>query len=224
MTARRASRAFTLIEVLIAAGLFAMVGAMTVGLFGRANALKEETERADDRYAQVRTALDRIALEVSQAFISNHYDMKRFRERPTIFKGEDEGRNDTLRFTSLSYERLVPDEKAGDVAMVTYFVDRDAEYPFDSLWRRVNPIIDVDAERRGRKAVLCENVRGFQLEYWDAVKNEWVDEWDTNSAERNGVMPERIKVELTIVDTELKERTFTTQARVMMRRALDLRN
>ena len=40
------------------------------------------------------SAMSRIAREVSVAFLSEHYDHKRFRERPTIFKGENSGDRD----------------------------------------------------------------------------------------------------------------------------------
>lgn len=216
------ARGFTLMEVMIAGVILAVMGAMTFGSFSRAWQQKEAVAAADERYAQARLALDRMAHELGHAFISDHYDRKRYRdERPTRFKGEDNGPRDEILFTSLAHERLEADAKQSDQAVIRYWIERDPENPvYDSLWRRVNPIIDEDAERRGRKAVLCENVRGLDIEYWDAVKEEWVDEWDAQRPERQGVLPERVKLSLTFVDADAKEVTITTQTRIMLQRAL----
>lgn len=219
---RRAARGFTLLEVMIAGAILAVMGAMTFGSFSSAWDQKESFAAADERYAQARLALDRLSYELSHAFLSEHYDRQQFRERPTIFKAEDRGQRDELIFTSLAHERLEADAKQSDQAVIRYWLDRDPENPqYDSLWRRVNPIIDEDAERRGIKAVLCENVRSLDFSYWDAAKEEWVDEWDASRAERQGVLPERIRIKLTIVDAEAQEKTFTTQTQVMLQRSLN---
>lgn len=216
-------RGFTLLEVMIAASILAVMGAIVFGSFGRAYKQKEDIEAADDRYAQARTAMDRMAAEISVAFLSEHYDRKRYQQRPTLFKGEDKSGQDQLTFSALANERFEQDAKVSDQTVVRYFVDRDrsANNKFESLYRRVNPIIDEDAERRGTRQVLCENVKHLDFKYWDATKNEWVEEWDASRPERNGVLPERVKITLGILDDEGKERKFTTQTRIMLQRSLD---
>lgn len=218
----RRPRGFSLMEVLIAGALLATMGAMVFGSFKRAYDQKEQVEAADDRYQQARQAMDRMAREISLAFLSEHYDRKRFRERPTIFKGTDRGRQDELLFTSLAHMRMETDAKESDQAVFKYFIDRDPENNrTESLFRRVNPIIDEEADRRGRRLVLAENVKALEFEYWDAAKNEWVEEWDTSRPERNGVLPERVRIALTIVDETGKDRKFTTQTQILMQRSLN---
>lgn len=216
-------RAFTLLEVMIAVGVLAVMGAMTFGSFSNAYRLKSDVEAADDRLTQARGALDRMAAEISVAFLSEHYDRKRYTQRPTLFKGEDRGRQDELTFTALANERFEQDAKAGDQTVLKYFIDRDRsnDNKFESLYRRSNPIIDDEAERRGTRQVLCENVKKLEFQYWDAQKNEWVEEWDSSKPERNGVLPERVKLALTIVDAEGKEKQYSTQTRIMILRSLD---
>lgn len=218
---RRHPLAFTLLEVLIAAAILGTMGGLVYGSFARAYNQKTEIEAADERIAQARGALDMMAREISLAFLSEHYDRKRFRERPTLFKGDDRGRQDELLFTALANVRYGRDEKTSDQAVFKYYVDRDPHGRFDSLWRRVNPIIDEDAERRGQRAVLCENVKQLEFEYWDAQKEEWVDEWDASKPERNGVLPERVRISLVIVNHENQEERYTTQTPIMMQRSLD---
>ena len=216
-------RGFTLIEVMIAASILAVMGAMVFGSFQRAYRQKEEVQAEDERVGQARTALDRIAADLSVAFLSEHYDHKRFPQRPTLFKGEDHSHEDILLFTALSGERFEPDAKASDQHAVRYALDRDREAGgrFQSLYRRTHPLIDEELERRGYKQVLCENVKSFELQYWDTTKHEWVDEWDTTRPERSGVLPERVRIELVVVDSEGKDRKYLTQAPVMLQRSLD---
>lgn len=218
---RRSPTGFTLLEVLIAAALLATMGGLVFGSFGRAYKQKAEVEAADERIGQARGALDMMAREISLAFLSEHYDRKRFRERPTMFKGDDRGRQDELLFTAIANVRFGRDEKVSDQAVFKYYVDRDPEGRFDSLWRRVNPIIDEESDRRGASAVLCENVRELSLEYWDARKEEWVDDWDASKPERNGVLPERVRITLVILDHEGKEQRYSTQTQIMLQRSLD---
>ena len=120
---QNAPRGFTLIEVLIAAGILAMIGATTVGSFKQAWDQKEQVSAQDERYAQARAALDRLSTDIASAFLSEHFDRRRFQQRPTLFVGKDDGREDQLLFSSLTAERQEPDQKTGDQQMLKYFVD-----------------------------------------------------------------------------------------------------
>jgi len=216
-------RGFTLIEVMIAAAILALMGATVFGSFRQSWTQKEQVEAADDRYAQARTALDRMAADLSLAYLSEHYDRKRYTMRPTLFKARDESGGDELTFTALAHERFTVDQKAGDSVVIKYLVDRvpDAEPPMKALFRRSRAVLDEESERRGIRQILCEHVKDFQLFYWDAQKQEWVDEWDASRPEHNGVLPERVKIELTIEETDGREKKFTTQSRIMIQRSLD---
>jgi len=220
---RAAPRGFTLIEVLIAAGLLAMIGASVFGSFRQAWAQKEQVGARDERYAQARAALDRISTDIASAFLSEHFDRRRFQQRPTLFVGKDNGREDELLFSALTAERQERDQKTGDQQMLKYFVDDvpNARPPVRALFRRSRPIIDEESERRGLRQVLCEHVKQLQLQYWDGQRSEWVDEWDAARSEHAGVLPERVRIELTLEEPDGQERTFTTQTRIMLRRSLD---
>src|SRR5207253_973296 len=136
---RRASmtRGFTLLEVMIAVAISAVIGVLMMGSFQRAYSAKELIESQDERYSVARLSLNRIAREVSVAFLSEHYDHKRFRERPTIFKGENSGDRDTLMFTAFAHDRLYRDAKESDQALIEYKIDSDPDRPGTyALFRR----------------------------------------------------------------------------------------
>ena len=215
-------RGFTLLEVMIAIAVLAMIGAITWKSFDGAYGLKQRVERAEDRDQTVRGALDRISREVSMTFLSQHYDSKRFpRERPTFFRLKDGRREASLTFTSLAHQRLHVDAKESDEAVFEYRLDRDEGKT--SLFRRVKPQIDEESDRGGERAVLAEDVLRFSVQAWDPKDREWRDEWDSNSPQRTGgvLVPPRVRIAITVKDEQGKERTWSTQARLQLVQPLD---
>src|SRR5207237_2890479 len=139
-------RGFTLLEVMIAIAVLAMIGGLTWKSFDGAYALKQRVETAQERDQTVRGALDRIGREVSMTSLSEHYDHKRFSERPTFFRLKDGRREAVLTFTSFAHQRLHVDAKESDSAVFEYKLERD-EARRTSLFRRVKAQIDEEPER-----------------------------------------------------------------------------
>ncbi|MCP3141364.1 type II secretion system protein GspJ [Pyxidicoccus xibeiensis] len=214
----RRARGFTLMEVMVAVAITALMGTVVAMAFQTGLTAKETVETDADRYRQVRVAMNRMAREIGSAFVSDRYDLKRFRDqqdRPTNFIGEQ----DKLLFTTFSHQRLYTDVKESDQAVVEYFVeassDREARGRMD-LKRRVNPNVDDRMDRGGTTDVLFEGVKGIEFEYWNSEKKEWDSEWDTRRTERKAILPTRVRVTVTAVDETGKEARYSTQARIML--------
>ncbi|HTP51073.1 MAG TPA: prepilin-type N-terminal cleavage/methylation domain-containing protein [Anaeromyxobacteraceae bacterium] len=217
----RSHRGFTLIEVMIAIAITAVVAAMTLGAFQRAHALRLAVEEQDERVSGARTALSRMSREVSAAFVSEHYDRRRFRDRPTLFKGRDAGDRDSLLFASMAHVRGVRDAKESDQMVVEYSVEADPDLPGEyALFRREKIRIDDEADRGGSKALLLRHVTGFDVTYWDWQKQEWARDWSTAPGERL-LLPTRVRMKLTLRFPDGRERSFETQARIAIIRPLD---
>src|SRR5207248_918890 len=194
-----------LLEVLIAMAVLGLIGGLTWKTFDGAWSIKTRIEQAEERDQMVRGALNRLAREVSMTFISEHYDRKRFRERPTLFRLKDGRREADLLFTSFAHERLHIDAKESDQAVFEYSIGPDPQDgSHRDLFRRVKPLIDEDPERGGEKAVLAENVLAFSVEGWEPKDREWRDEWDSGGATRTGgvLLPPRVKISLTVKDEQ----------------------
>jgi len=215
-------RGFTLLEVMIAIAVLALIGTLTYKSFDSAYDLKRRVEAAEDRDQTVRGALDRIGREVSMTFLSEHYDRKRFRERPTFFRLKDGRREAILTVTSFAHQRLHVDAKESDQAVFEYRLERD-DAGRTSLFRRVKAQIDEEPDRGGAKAVLAEDVLRFTVQAWDPRDREWRDEWDSNSPQRTGgaLVPPRVRVAITVIDEQGKERTWSTQSRLLLGSPLD---
>jgi general secretion pathway protein J len=220
VTGRRAA-GFTLVEVLIAVGITAVIGAMALGAFQRSAAARQVVEEQDERVAGARAALGRMSREVSAAFLSDHFDRQRYRDRPTVFKGRDGGDRDSILFATMAHVRAVRDARESDQSVVEYTVDSDPEVPGgQALYRREKLRIDDEPDRGGSKALLLHNVRAFDVSYWDWQKQEWVRDWSTAPGDRT-LLPARVRMKLTLRMPDGTDRSFETQARVQILRPLD---
>ncbi len=217
----RRARGFTLVEVLIAVAITAVVGAMALGAFARSAAARQAVEEQDERIGGARAALTRMSRDVTGAFVSDHFDRARFRDRPTVFTGRDGGDRDTLRFATMAHVRGIRDARESDQSVVEYSVDSDPEIPGGyALFRREKTRIDDDPERGGVRQLLLHNVVGFDVEYWDWQRQEWAREWSTAPGERL-LLPPRVKMKLTMRMPDGKTRSLETQAKVAIIRPLD---
>jgi general secretion pathway protein J len=212
------SRGFSLIEVVIAIAITAMIGTLIASSFYTGFRARDTVVAEADKYRMLRVAMNRMVREIGSAYVSDRYDLRRYRDqndRPTNFIGEE----DKITFSSMAHERLYTDAKESDQMTVEYSVkqspDREAKGRKD-LMRRENPIVQDKMDRGGNEESLYEGIKRIEFEYWDADKKEWDDEWDTRRPERKANLPSRVKITLTAVDENNKETLYTTQARIML--------
>lgn len=212
------ARGFSLVEVVVAMGITAVVGALAAGTFLSVNRANQVVEEQGDRYAASRTALTRMARELSMAFLSDHYDTDQHREPLTVFVGKEE----SLLFASMAHERLWLDARESDQMVVEYGLDDDPkERDAKALFRREKARIDAEPDRGGRRDLVADRVESIRFQYWDPKKNEWVREWSSRSNDHPKELPPRVRIEL---ETRLgggRTERFVTEARIAMTRALD---
>lgn len=211
-------RGFTLIELMIAMAITAAIGVMTLGTFRQVDRAQEIARGQADRYSAARLALTRLAREASMAFLSDHYDRNRIRERPTLFVG----REDELLFTTSSHQRLTRDVRESDQAVVEYTLGADPGEPGkQALFRREKARIDEEPDRGGRRDLVADHVAAFRIQYWDAKRKEWVREWSTRSVERANELPSRVRFELDLTLADGRTERFGTETRIALTRPLD---
>ncbi len=211
------ARGFTLVEVMIAIGITAAIGAMTIGAVAQIDRATEVARAQGERYSAARVALSRLAREISMAFLSKNYDTNRFREPLTLFKGREE----EILFTTMAHRRLYRDAKESDQAVVEYVVEADPEHAGeDALFRREKPRIDDEPDRGGRKDLVADHVSAFRLRYWDPKRKEWLREWSTQSVDHAEELPSRVRVELEMKLADGRTEKFSTEARIAITRPL----
>jgi general secretion pathway protein J len=214
----RPARGFTLLEVIFAVGVTAMMGVLIAAAFQSSYKTKELVEQEADRYRALRTGTDRMVREISGAFVSDHYDTRRYRDqndRPTNFIGV----RDRLLFTTMAHQRLYADAKESDQMVVEYYTKSAPGAGGQqrlNLMRREDSILDDRIDRGGIEDVLIENVKRIDFAYWDSDKKDWVDEWDTRRIEKKSILPVRVRLTISAMDETGREARYVTQARIVL--------
>lgn len=213
------ARGFTLIEVMVAVAITAVMGAMVAGAIQQVGHAAEITRAQDERYGEARRALSRLASELAMAFVSEHYDHARFSNgRPTLFRGSEDG----VLFTTMAHVRLFRGAKESDQSLVEYSLDRDPEGGVgEALFRREKLRIDDDPEDGGQRDVVTRGVKRLTLSYWDPAKKEWVREWDTSRVERANQLPTLVRAEMELALADGRVERLSTSARIALVRPLD---
>ena len=197
----RATRGLTLLEVMVAVGILAMVAVLIYGAFDGLGRGKKNLGRVNDRYHQGRAALARMTRELSSAFLSAHQPLteQQFR-RLTIFKATSSSPADRIDFTSFSHLRLVRDSHESDQNELSYFGSPDPKVPGKlDLARRESTIIDLDPKRGGEVEVLAEDIDYFDLRFLDATTGLWTESWDSSQATgQPNRLPFEIKITLAL--------------------------
>jgi len=233
-------RGFTLMEVLVAVGLLAMLSALMYQGLVLSFRARERIARVEELNHGARMALRRIVADLSMAFVSNHMN----REEPattTLFLGQSDG----LTFTYLGHERRRRGSRESDQGVVEYRLGRDEGGL--TIQRREKPLLDTDPEKGGTVETLVTGVQEFRVRYWDSKAEDWKDDWKvrmedalkagkagdagkyapvltpTGSALQKASqqkmleeyrLPERVYLRLVLVDEEGNRFPFETEARV----------
>ena len=205
-------RAFSLLEVLIAASLLAIIGALLLQSLSSSIDAKDAIESTSNRYHLVRSAMSRMVDELSMSYLSGHRPTTGAEIRAvTGFKGE----RDRIDCTAFGYVSRVQDDHKSDQRQLSFFLDTDERSQTRSLRRREQANLDDDFENGGRVLTLLPDVRSLEFQYWDPLKEAWADKWDAGGTELNR-LPSRIRIEMSVVMDNGEEQTFTTQSKLWL--------
>ena len=212
-------RGFTLLEVILAVTLLALIGTMIYGGFSQTALNKARVEQDVDRSRVVHMALERMVRELTMAFVSTHVNPSLdLRVSNTAFIGKDNARDDRIDFTSFSHRRLYRDARESDQNEISYFVTAHPDDPdVNVLARREQNRIDDDPRRGGKSQILVENVEEFNVEYYDPLLSEWVQTWDTvNALGQPNRLPTQVRIRLGVTDPRRPKQVQTFGTRVVI--------
>lgn len=201
LEARRSRSGFTLIEVMIAVTVLALISGLLFTAFSSLQRSKEGVRRVSDRYREGRMAMARITRELESAYISKHRPLdESMTVVATMFKGQQDSPADRLDFNAFIHRRIDRDSHESDQAEVSYYGEENPHVPGQiDLIRRINPRLDLEVEQGGRAQVLASDIDLFDIQYFDPLLGSWVDEWDTSQViaqfER---FPLQVKVQLVL--------------------------
>lgn len=194
MNSHRRSRGFTLIEVVVAIGLLAVVMTIVYSAFSRSIDVTRETAEVTERVRQVQVITERLVDELSAAYwmipASTNSDARGNFLGTKGTASDSDVRLDQLTWTTLAHRRYVADRPESDMAEVTYRVAVDSGSTEGRLVRdeRVNLLAGTGWATQSDE--LADGVSEFRLRY--LRKGEWLDDWDANQATKG--LPEAVEV------------------------------
>ncbi len=212
MRTRRAG--FTLLEVIVALGVFALIVGLTFGTIASALNTRDLLEAEDAVNQSARVAISRIRRDLSLAYLTTNTSA--VNTYHTLFVAHDQN-PDRLWFASLAHQRLYRGARESDQTEITYWTEDDPDTAGALvLLRREGPRIDNYPERDGTIGPLAYDVKAFDIRYLDSQSNEWKEEWDTTGSETPNRLPRAAQVTLTLLAPdpdeagETVERTWAT--------------
>jgi type II secretion system protein J len=182
-------QAFTLIEVMVAVAILALLTASVYATWlvilkssqvGQTAAARVQRERI-----AIRTIEDSMTCIQSFQASMGYYMFN-------VTNGD---------LPSLSFVARVPDvfprngKFNSNLRRLTFSVESGADSERDLVLRQ-NPILmDLDADEQQTPLVLARNVKDFIVECWDTNALDWTDEWDSTNS-----LPPMVRVTLTLSD------------------------
>ena len=192
---RPASEAgFTLVEVLLATALVAVIAAMVFGSLNLSAMAIDGARRSAAREQVLRSTLRIMAEELSTAVATPLGPM-------VGVNATQEGQPaDTLAFNTLG--RFRGGDAVQESEMVRIVYTREGDRVLRFIRRNIYGVTDDSIDQ----FELAKLVKAFNVRYFDPQANAWIDEWDGRARTSP---PTAILIELTLTqDGEEEPRTF----------------
>lgn len=199
MRRSHARAAFTLVEVIVALAIMAVIATLAWSTVLASMQARDFLEEQDAVDRSARVAIAQITRELELAFLTaNTGAVNAYK---TVFVGKDSGDLDQLWFATTAHRRTVRDSRACDQAEVTLWTEEDphSEGGLLVLLHRETDFVDEEPDKGGAIQPLASAVKRFDLRYLDPTTNEWRAEWDTASVDTSGRLPRAVQIVLTIV-------------------------
>lgn len=203
----------TLIEVIIALAIFAVISVFTVTSTTVGMRIKKKISGENDYYHSVRTVLRYLDRDISLAFHAYSDTPIGYSNRTTASKTNPllsvytpssffKGTKDKIFFTSTSHRRIYKDTNETDTCKVSYYLEQDADDPsIENLVKRESTFIDDKIEESGAKYIIASGVDSISFKYFSpkgiSDDGTWSDTWDSTTGDNMNYFP--LAVEVTII-------------------------
>ena len=202
---------FTLLEILMAIAIFAIVISMAYGSYNATFHIINGAGAQAEIYSKARTAMERIQEDLESFFPGEHME----------FTGTSEStggyRADTLRFTSTAQIRLYPNQAPRGDTIIHYQAQTDPETGTLLLYRSELPVLPGTSDTETKDdddlgLLLCDQLLEVAFDYRNADGQDVEDWGDGEATTTSASLPERITITLRFADgqEETKGTLFKT--------------
>lgn len=212
---------FTLLEILIAISIFAVLATMIYGAFNAVVSKNNAIKGGMEVFEMGKTCLSRISKDLSGVYVTRYpeYEPPDFDDPADAYGFYAENRFigstdfSELRFASTAHLPLGDETKSG-LARIRYYVTESSASETGYVLRRADTPFPYDIEKAAfeeteNDPVLCEDVASFTLTFYDA-KGDAYETWDSDAESKQYATPRAVKIELGL-KTEKGAHEFSTR-------------
>jgi general secretion pathway protein J len=186
---KRANRSsgFTLLEILMAISIFAIVISLAYGSYRATFHIIDSTESQTEIYSKAQIAMERMSHDLGSLYLGT--------------SGFLQGEADMMRFTSTAHLVLKRNEQAAGYATITYTVEEDPEtgdlrlFRLDTAFRPQ----ETDEPETNKGFLLCDGLQEVQFFYHE-INGQQQDNWDSQDIAKSDTnaqkLPDRIEINL----------------------------
>jgi general secretion pathway protein J len=189
------AKGFTLLEVLMAMSILAVIVTVIYASFSTTGRNVEQAEARRDRTDLARTLIAKLSDDIANAYYNSSIKETVLEAQPSTTT-EGEPRFDSLALTTLTNWRK-PDSKEMDLWEVGYRFEDRLDGKGKVLIRREKRELNKDSTplEGGTDYEVTDQITELRLRYFDG--STWVDEWHSSSKQK---LPRAVEILLTQAD------------------------
>lgn len=200
------SYGFTLLEILIAVFILAIVLSTIFTSYTGTFRIIDETESQADTYGMARIALGRVLEDLESIYFSKTSETLESEGatiQPTRFVGEDkeikERSADSLRFLSRAHIVFDEEDKDFEVAEIIYYVRENEDGDSLVLYRSDTLEFEETLTEDKSGLVLCDGLFSVNFAYYD-MNGKVYDSWDSTEGDFVDRLPAMVSIELSFAN------------------------
>ena len=207
------NKGFTLVEVMVAASILALIMAIIYGAFAGSVKTMEISTEGGDCYRKARLILNHIAQEISCAYLPPEHENAGIQYAFVSDDREEDGLpRDTLSFTSTAIPVKGPSKGLKEIG---YGITLDPETDEPALVMREDVTPDDHVDEGGRSYLLDAGTWGLDFTFYDDRGRDW-ERWDSTASIFDGKLPQRCRITIYYKDEQGEPFSLTTTALIPM--------
>ena len=211
MTAVSKRNGFTLMEILIAIFILAIVLSTVYAAYTGTLRVVKETEYDDDIYSMARCAMKRMTEDIESVY--RYKGVFNFTSERTEISGEDFMNLAFFSSAHLSFD----DEDSSGIAAMNFYVKEDSGREGCVLMRE-DTLHKDDEDKEAeieRGFILCDRVQSLTYKFYDS-EGEECDSWDSGSEAQKDSAPSVVSIHLTFINPDDKENPCKFMTKVFL--------
>lgn len=184
-------RGFTLLEILLALGIFSVIIILLLSSFTGTERSREILSDRSRDFRQLRMSLDRIGSDLAGAFSSAAIEATALTCHEDTLAGKPAA---TLVFSAFVLPEPGDTRPSEDLVKLKYYPKLDKDGEFLELYREESSLPLIENRIPTREVRMADRLLGFRVEFSDG--DTWTKEWPSGGKSKRS-LPEKVAFILT---------------------------